>query len=278
MKQYKWELEKYSGPKSRFRCPNCGKSRQYTRYVDSGGNYAPYEYGKCNRTDKCGYFRYPSDVSTSASTFIHKPKTVEYIDWNRYNFDLDFNSSFIKSLLERYGEAEVFEVMKKYYIRTVGDWMVFPYVDNFNRLTYVKKMLYNGLNRSKGNYDIKALYYASDKGCLRQCLFGLHLYSEDKPVHIVESEKTALICALEHPDRIWMATGGSQMTNKIEVLDSAIIYPDKGKAFKDWYDRLNTDKYRFSDFLERLDLPEGADLADYILSKHGSETSKPSQP
>ena len=66
---------------------------------------------------------------------------------------------------------------------------------------------------------------------LTQCLFGEHLLPEypDKPVALVESEKTAVICAAMMPEYIWLATGGkSQFNERLNVLQSRdiIAFPD----------------------------------------------------
>ncbi len=55
------------------------------------------------------------------------------------------------------------------------------------------------------------------------------------------------------------------MVSKVNVLDKAIIYPDKGKAFTIWKDKLNENKYTFNDILENTNLPDGSDLADIVL-------------
>ena len=262
MDKFKWKLQRYNGQNTRFRCPNCRKSRQYTRFINSLGEYAPFEYGKCNRSEKCGYFNYPNGEKTTAPDFKHKPKKIEFIDWNNYNYDLDLNASFTSSLIELIGDEKlVFETLCKYYVRTDGNNMIYPYVDANNRLTYVKKMLYKGLKRDKYIYTP----HKADKGVFKQCLFGLHLVSDLIQNCVVESEKTALVCAILYPDYTWLATGGLNMVSKVNVLDKAIIYPDKGKAFTIWKDKLNENKYTFNDILENTNLPDGSDLADMVL-------------
>ena len=69
---------------------------------------------------------------------------------------------------------------------------------------------------------------------LTQCLFGEHLLSlsanRDKVVAVVESEKTAIICSVQYPDCIWLATGGkSQLSiDKMRVLaNRGIIFPPR---------------------------------------------------
>ncbi|SHI43611.1 hypothetical protein SAMN02745146_0871 [Hymenobacter daecheongensis DSM 21074] len=52
----RYRLEPYSGSKSRFTCPSCGRPREFSRWVDTQtGNYLPDSYGICNRADSCGY-------------------------------------------------------------------------------------------------------------------------------------------------------------------------------------------------------------------------------
>ncbi|MBK7666689.1 MAG: hypothetical protein IPJ32_04670 [Sphingobacteriaceae bacterium] len=54
MQDLKYILEKYNG-NNRFMCPGCQQKKEFTRYVDSSGNYLADHVGKCNRSDKCGY-------------------------------------------------------------------------------------------------------------------------------------------------------------------------------------------------------------------------------
>lgn len=66
---------------------------------------------------------------------------------------------------------------------------------------------------------------------LTQCLFGEHLLPEypNKPVALVESEKTAVICSAVMSKYIWLATGGkSQFNERLNVLQSRdiIAFPD----------------------------------------------------
>ena len=72
---------------------------------------------------------------------------------------------------------------------------------------------------------------------LKQCFLGDHLLTgNQKPVCIVESEKTALIMAIKEPDYIWLATGGLCNLNKgqIKALGprKVILFPDAGCAEK----------------------------------------------
>ena len=112
---------------------------------------------------------------------------------------------------------------------------------------------------------------------LTQCLFGEHLLPQhpDKTVALVESEKTAIICAALMPQYLWLATGGkSGLTS--ERLNSLkgrkiIVFPDID-AFKDWQQKIFTFPHldiRISRLLEdnatSADRAAHIDLADWIL-------------
>lgn len=79
---------------------------------------------------------------------------------------------------------------------------------------------------------------------LTQCLFGEHLLPlyPDKPVALVESEKTAVICAGLMPRFLWLATGGKQQINaeKFAVLGKRKVtaFPDVD-GFTEWTERLH---------------------------------------
>lgn len=66
---------------------------------------------------------------------------------------------------------------------------------------------------------------------LTQCLFGEHLATKypDKPVILVEAEKTAVIGSILCPKGVWMATGGKgQLNDRVEVLygRKILAFPD----------------------------------------------------
>ena len=96
---------------------------------------------------------------------------------------------------------------------------------------------------------------------LTQCLFGEHLLPlfPEKPVALVESEKTAIICAGLIPKFIWLATGGkSQLNARLNVLKGRSI-----TAFPD-IDGYDTWCQKAAEFPEL-----GIKVAD-LLHKHGT--------
>jgi len=252
---YKYILEKYSGSKSRFVCPNC-KKREYTRFINvETSEYLSYEFGRCNRILKCGYFKYPTLVNNfnyEKNIEFVEPK-IKYLDKNVFQFFESTNfknplSIFLKSYFEESKVEEVLDLYKVKIEKRNGDYLtIFPQLDLEFNLRTVKKMKYNFQTgkRSKNFFQ----WYNPNKSNLKQCLFGLHLlnHSEFKKskIIIVESEKTALLGMLYFKNKyLFLATGGlmNLTKDKLKPLENreVILMPDlsptdsKNLAFDYW--------------------------------------------
>lgn len=60
MKIYRYHHLKYNCPKTRFKCPKCGRPHCFTPYVDDNGNIVDIErFGRCDHECSCGYHLYP---------------------------------------------------------------------------------------------------------------------------------------------------------------------------------------------------------------------------
>lgn len=97
----------------------------------------------------------------------------------------------------------------------------------------------------------------------------------DKPVALVESEKTAVICAGLMPRFLWLATGGKQQINteKFAVLGKRKVtaFPDVD-GFTEWTERLHAIQglnVTIADVLQKEATPqdflEHIDIADWLL-------------
>lgn len=115
---------------------------------------------------------------------------------------------------------------------------------------------------------------------LTQCLFGEHLLRQypDKPVALVESEKTAVICAGLMPQFLWLAAGGKSQISaeKLSVIGSRKLtaFPDVD-GFAEWQQKLSAIpglNVTVSDILQRNATPEDfsahIDIADWLLRWH----------
>ena len=78
--------------------------------------------------------------------------------------------------------------------------------------------------------DYFSVPYKDEEGYY-YCLFGEHLLGKNtKPIILVESEKTAIVCAIEFSEYCWLSYGGinGMTNNKMKVLSgkSILIVPD----------------------------------------------------
>ncbi|MDD4529754.1 MAG: DUF6371 domain-containing protein, partial [Bacteroidales bacterium] len=119
---------------------------------------------------------------------------------------------------------------------------------------------------------------------LSQCLFGLHLLIKypQKPIMLVESEKTAIIMTLFHPCFNWLATGGLNNLSESKIYPirkhKITAFPDL-KCFEKWKSKAEEinqqigSKIEVSDMLEskatEQDREQGLDIADYYLMVNG---------
>lgn len=184
----------------------------------------------------------------------------------------------------RFGNEVTEKLIALYHIGTSKKWpgaTIFWQIDQQARIRTGKIMLYNAETgkRVKKPYDHifwahRALGQAEFN--LKQCLFGEHLLRQfpDKPVAIVESEKTAIICSVFLPKYIWLAAGGlSFLTeDRCVVLKyrNVTLFPDLG-GYERWSQKakeLNYAQFTVSDILERMADDEqkksGLDLADFL--------------
>jgi len=117
---------------------------------------------------------------------------------------------------------------------------------------------------------------------LTQCLFGEHLLRQFpfKPVALVESEKTAVICSTFWPEYIWLATGGkSQLNDRLQVLKGrkVVAFPDVD-GYLEWKEKLSRVRglhIVVSDVLEKEatfeDRANHVDIADLLIRQQREE-------
>lgn len=309
--QYRYKLEQYKGRNTRHICPACSdKRRTFSKYIDiETGEYVSEIVGRCNREDNCGYHYTPkefhndyllSDYAPTASNYKAKPIEVKEPDTiNREMFLQSLKhpekNNFSRYLIDHFGSSAVMPVLEKYSIGSSRHWSgstVFWQVTKTGEIRTGKVMLYNTeLRRVKQPFNhiewvhsvLKLENYE-----LKTCLFGEHLLSTEKgkPIGIVESEKTAIVCALFIPHFTWLATGGSGnlSQSKMSVIGSdcpVVLFPDLG-MFEKWTKKaaeletvLNVS---VSDMLEKLanedDRRLGYDLADFLLLQNPSDFEK----
>nr|WP_315180419.1 DUF6371 domain-containing protein [uncultured Flavobacterium sp.] len=282
---YQNTLDKSS---KKFICPNCGK-RTFVRFVETeSGKYLAENFGRCDRESECRYYAHPVNEKMYFRAF-KTPETIptsyissEIMSKTENNYK---ENNFVKFLLKHFDVKQVGKALEVYHIGTSKKWngaCVFWQIDNQNKIRSGKIMLYDKSNGKRikepynhVNWSHKVMKIEDFN--LKQCLFGLHRIKIElnKPIAIVESEKTAVIMSLVSPDFVWMATG-SKANLKEEFLmplrnRKIILHPDYGE-FDDWNKlvlNLKDKGYKIaiSDLLEKMKLKKGYDLADYYLEK-----------
>lgn len=281
-------LEFNRNRKSIAQCP-CGKS-------NSDGKFVPYigyeDKGYCH---SCGDTFLPSgqfEMPEKLPVYGTREREVSCIsgDIVRHSMQDYSRNIFYHWLVENFGEHKAMEVSKQYLIGSSDHWekrgaTIFWYCDFKGAYRSGKIMLYGtDGHRVKKPYEHCNWVHAVSKLCnfhFSQCFFGEHLLSKpenaDKPVVIVESEKTAIVASIYFPDVLWLACGGSTglTESKCKILRgrNVVLYPDLGKL-ELWREKAESlqnicASVKVSDYLERQASEEdrlgGFDIADYLI-------------
>lgn len=297
MNNYRFTLEPYNGPKSRYQCPQCGLKHTFVRYIDTEtGQHLGSHVGRCNREVNCGYHYAPKAFfadnpgampqdTDHRRIILPPPRPVSTIPKEVFLESLDNyrDNHLVRFLTRRLGAADTDMLVKKYFIGTSHYWdssAVFWQIDINGKVRTGKVMLYNPADgkriRQPQSYITwmhKVMQYEGYE--LQQCLFGEHLLrGNNKTVAITESEKTAMIASVYMPQFVWLAAGSlsNLSAQKCRVLDNrrVILYPDLG-AYERWKEiAANIPGCSVSHVLESIAGAEersmGLDLADYLLA------------
>ncbi len=309
---YRYHLLKYAGPASRLTCPACGRKHCFSPYVDSNNQIIGEEYGRCNHESSCGYVKYPPSErewrqSWSEYQSRRKPPQKRVITYPQPKPEPEGSictipmdivlktvrtnplSDFLHFLCKIFDVETIMRLIEEYAIGVTrsGD-TVFYQIDMQGRCRTGKVMKYDretGHRIKDSNVPgaitwvhtlLKKQGVLPQEWTLTQCLFGCHLLKKypDKPVCLVEAEKTAIICAGMMPQFVWVATGGkTQLGDKVEVLAGRkiVAFPDVD-GYDAWIEKIRERPYlniQVSDYLVHKATDEdrvmGADIADIII-------------
>ena len=311
------EFEKYRGAKSKHTCPSCGKPRKFSRFINTEtGEHLPDNVGICDRASSCGYRYTPKQFFADHPTGSNfKPKaerradsfngnvnqtgtlpearaegkTFDVIPFASFKATLGgyASNNFVHFLLNLFPDdaREIEDILKMYCVGSFEDYTCFPSIDAQNRICRAKLIRFNPDtgNRLKGDYDTSALpakLKLKDFN-YKQIFFGEHLLSKypDKPVGVVEAEKTAIIAGLCFPEFVWLGCN-SKTWLKAERLQrmenrQIILYPDADGD--DTWQEIASQTQRglhsvqvsklIENHAQEYGKPKGYDLADYLIEK-----------
>lgn len=282
---YKYELQKGS---RHILCPKCQK-KTFKPYVKTGTNIIvdSTKWGRCERIQSCCYHRYPDTDDNYIFTPppYTPPKPTDYIpvELMEKSFSQFKNNSFFRYLVKIFGKDKAFELQSLYNIGTAKNGgVVFWQVDLQGKIRTGKVMYYNK-DTGKRLKDRSSWYVhrkIKEDFELKQVFFGEHLVTNDKPVCLVESEKTAIIMSGFYPESTWIASGGANMLNsyrlnRLHRLD--YVYPDNssdGKLWRLWEQKTSLFPNRQMDVsvdraVNKGILKSGDDILDLELIKRG---------
>ncbi len=280
MSEYPFRFEK--SPKKKGTCPQCNSKNQFRFYEDREGNRQGDEFGKCERTNNCGYHKYPLAGNTDITKLLvsQVPDSKEVIfpnkvwvnkfeDWlqnNNSNFHLFWiakgipKEHFLKHGVATDNKGKTIFILKNKDNRIVNaKW--FTYGPDGHKI------------KDKGKFTTFTMTQPTDE----KTMYGMCLYGEDlldpnkaKIVIIVESEKTKVIASFYYPEFDWVACGSKNglTDEKISVLfGRKIIWlcdGDSSGRSNSSIEKLISYKQNFEIIDLFPDETEGFDIADAI--------------
>ena len=284
----KMEILKFDTKRKRVdKCPCCGhdnKNGGYVPYIGTDAGYCHY----CNSTcfpDENRTLVTPEEIQTIQRLKLKKaiPSYVPN-QWHELSLNKYDNNDFIQFLLGRFGQARTTSIVKRYRLGTKDNKVIFWQIDRDKKVRTGKIMDYNSDTGKRGNH-FQWVHKSIDNFNLIQCFFGEHLITKNKPISIVESEKTACIMSEIIPNRTWIACGGSSgiTQEKSKVLkgrNNVILFPDQGK-YQDWKEVSRKHFQNFAEvsldcdiWFEENRIDKSDDIADYYLKNYDLKPQK----
>lgn len=245
-------LRNYSIGKQNLICPQCSADRKKkaarplcVNVKPEGGNWRCFHCEWEGYISKSQIYFKSKSVSNNLSKrpppsvirpainppLILKTFDVETVKRTLQGYD---RNNFALWLLSLAGTKEAAKWALEYFsVGTNRDGeTLFWYEDHLNRYRTCKRMEYKrdghrtdnqtyGLNK-RNHLRTKDGYFIPIYGA-----FQLTLNPEIKTVHLVESQKTAVVCKIWKPEDIWLSTGGASTLNAGQVAEVAELL--KGK-------------------------------------------------
>ncbi len=267
------------------------------------GNYIDENVGRCNRENKCGYhftpkaffsisWRLPTgktDRKKQKQETAAKIQVIEESVFNQSVQNYQYSNLYL-ILIHKFNREMVDGVFQRYRVGFSRQWnnsTLFWYLDSKGRIRDGKIMLYNLKTGTRVKKPVACITWVHC--CLKlenfqsfNGLYGEHLLiDKEKPVALVESEKTALIASICIPEYLWLATGGlSNLTSQRRdaLKDRTVILFLDINGYELWrkkaFELSDTIRVSVSDYLEKVatasDRKEELDLGDYLLENNSN--------
>ena len=267
------------------KCPNCGHIR-LKLYAYEDGSIEHESLGRCQREVNCGYHLKPAEYfKEKGEGFYNTPTYSQPTPKDTYflpsglceKFQENFKASTLLQWLNKTG-IDYTPIFQKYKVGAgkLGQTVFFQFDGKKYHTGKAIKYLEDGHRDKSDPVPVRWVHklmkdFNEEKQEIKQCLFGLHLVNESNVICIVESEKTAVVCAGLFPNAVWMATGGRTQIQAVKINElgankKILVFPDTD-SIQYWSDKTRSigncqviDTSRFNKYYLK-----GADLADFLL-------------
>lgn len=291
-------------PKNMFRCFACGESGDSVSFImkhealsyPDALRWLGKKYHIYTDMENFVYTSPPPRPTPPPKPMLTLPKVLVDMYHGNLRGDTLVRWLYTGIAWDRSQLQRIEEVLAAYKVgRAKNGMTVFWQIDENHAVHTGKMMRYrpDGHRERDGRYNFdwvhKALersgntvLYNPAKQQPAPTLFGMHLLDQypGAPVHIVESEKTALLMAIAYsngPSHIWMACGGLEMLSRqrlapiMQRYRRVVLYPDRdgidkwrAKAANLHYDLTTVDTDPVTRWWCEADGPK-ADIADVVV-------------
>jgi len=251
-------------------CPACSHTRRKKKATCLSVNIDEGVY-KCHHCGASG------SRKAAVQGAVHNPHRLpekENLYLHRPLLDtIEPANGLFAAIANKYGHDTTLQAFKRYHVATEGQKVVFHYLDHIG-IRYARTFYYDSTAHRTATFTPEQCNnqkHETKRAKFRPCLFGQHLARElpkGQAVQIVESEKTALICSLQWPQQVWMATGGSNRIDLARNVSKARLHPDSDqKSHESWkaFAERNSHRFTVDETLQKIDVPKNTDLADILL-------------
>jgi hypothetical protein len=229
--------------------------------------------------------------NTKLHSSLAVPPKMDLIPRKYVKESVSYNSNFVSFLCKHFPRENVKKAIENYALgATKNGSVIFWQIDIKGNVRTGKIMQYNPATGKRIRHKSGAINWVHNilkrrdpnytNFNLDQCYFGEHLlkFYPNKPIAIVEAEKTAVIASMIYSNYNWLAAGNLNglNTEKSKVLRDkhVILFPDAG-CYEKWSRKavqlksVMKQQIKVSDLVEKhatnKQIEEGYDIADYII-------------
>lgn len=310
MSNFFYGLEKYKNPASNITCTGCGQKKLRPYINNATGERLGNHVGRCERSDECQYHftpkqyfeQNPESKPSDFQRFVPveaPPRQPTFIDTKLFQSTLGFRESntLHRWLVNLFGKATALYLIERFNIGTTSEgysimWRIdihgnilsseiIEYVAKKSDTTFTKTdckrtKKFDWVHTHK-DFNFKKLL--PDFNLTHSC-FGEQFINEGKPIYLVESAKTVLLCSIFLPQFTFISCGSmGNFSTSFKFLNSLrdrdiFLMPDCGKGFIEWTEKSQLKEMK--DFFKSItidnrlnsfskELKDGADIGDWLI-------------